>query len=88
MALCYKDRSYCNAGPLCAVVDCERRMTVADAEAARAQSLPICYIDFTTAPCFVPFFGTDISDKPKKRIISKKTYHRARRLDQAKKRSV
>lgn len=54
--ICYKDRAFCNAGVLCKVYDCDRRMTVADAEAARAQPFPVSYMDFTRAECFVPFF--------------------------------
>ena len=78
----YKDRTFCNAGVLCKVYDCERRMTVADAEAARAQPFPVSYIDFTQADCFVPFFAILPPEKATNTLTKKKLSDAINRLDE------
>ena len=70
--MCYKDRTYCNAGILCKTLDCSRRLQQSDIVAARRSNLHIMMLDFTQAECFVPFFSTNISDKPVKRYYEKK----------------
>ena len=53
--ICYRDRTYCNAGPLCNVLSCDRRLTDEIIKAADTAGLPICV--FSGFPeCFVPFF--------------------------------
>jgi hypothetical protein len=56
--ICYKDRTYCNAGILCKDNgNCDRVMQQHEIVQARKLNLPVAYMDFTRAPCFVPFFS-------------------------------
>jgi hypothetical protein len=63
----YKDRTFCNAGVLCKnSYTCQSVLQPSDIVEARKLGLPICQMDFTQAPCFVPFFTVGVAPKATK----------------------
>lgn len=92
----YRDRTYCNAGVLCKSFDCTRRLQQHELVEAREKNLPVCFLDFTTAKCFVPWFTPDtiqhskiskVYGKSKPIVCRKKTRKAAKRTSSGKKRT-